>query len=245
MNVSRAEELAKQLHQLAEDVEQLQPSGYGAARGLTGRLSSQKPNLDPSLRGYDVPPPHIEQAMAEGAHAAIPGGLAGTLKHEAAKLNMDTPERMEATAKGRVVISKEFMFEAAHVLPLHKGKCAQLHGHSWQLTVAVDGFVDPDCGFVCDYGDLKEIVHKHIINKVDHAYLGQLNYYPKGSISGMPLKGVLGADFYPSSENLVVAFKRILEPRVRELGQPWQDVRLYSVKLNETCTSECEWRRNG
>jgi 6-pyruvoyltetrahydropterin/6-carboxytetrahydropterin synthase len=139
-----------------------------------------------------------------------------------------------------LIISKEFRFEASHVLPKHPGKCARLHGHSWVLTVAVEGSVDAETGFVVDYGMLKDLVNREVVEKLDHTHLGYGlsttgNYNEKLILCRPPF----GDTFYPSSENLVVAIGRILQPLIKELAK---DVRLYEVTLNETCTSRATWR---
>lgn len=155
------------------------------------------------------------------------------------ELDKDLIDRQRSLARGKISLGKDFMFEAAHVLPKHDGKCANLHGHSWKLTVVVDGYVDMETGFVLDYAKLKKIVQHNIIDYVDHAYLGH------GNIEGLlrTFPAVYGKDFYPSSENLIQAFRRVLEPYIPELGHRWQDIALLSLTINETCTSACTWRR--
>ncbi len=142
-----------------------------------------------------------------------------------------------------LVIEKEFKFEASHVLPKHEGKCARLHGHSWVLRVAVTGPVDPESGFVLDYAKLKACVQP-TIDLLDHAHLGQGGAYTSDeSMIGefMPAGAgqvPFGYDFYPSSENLVVAIAKILQPLIPELKS---NVRLSSISLDETCTSRAIW----
>lgn len=135
-----------------------------------------------------------------------------------------------------MVISKEFKFEASHILPLHKGKCSRLHGHSWVLTIAAQGPVHPVTGFVCDYGELKALVDIEIIEKLDHSHLG---FDSADTNSGKPWTPAFGTGFYPSSENLARAIGKMLVPLIAELGK---DIKLYEVKLNETCTSCATWR---
>lgn len=151
----------------------------------------------------------------------------------------------------KVTLMKEFTFEASHVLPKHKGKCARLHGHSWKLKVYVEGYVDSETGFVVDYGELKELVNHHIIEKVDHQHLGCDHVYQPPDVDMVTGKilnvrllaaAALGAIFYPSSENLVKAFVRILQPLVKELGHPWQEIKLVCLEIDETCTSAAMWR---
>ena len=49
------------------------------------------------------------------------------------------------------------------------GKCANknFHGHNFTLIVTVKGEIDPDTGFVMNLVDLKKIIQKEIIAKVD------------------------------------------------------------------------------
>lgn len=139
-----------------------------------------------------------------------------------------------------IIISKDFTFEASHVLPKHQGKCSQLHGHSWKLNVAVSGSVNERSGFVVDYGVLKACVEEHIISRIDHTHLGYgaAQHYPSSErvVTSIPY---FGSDFYPSSENLVKAIGLILSPYIEEMGA---DTHLYAVSLNETCTSQAIWR---
>ncbi len=66
-------------------------------------------------------------------------------------------------------IAKEFHWEMGHRLPFHKGKCINLHGHSYKAVVEVEGTPDKN-GLVIDFYDLKNIVNP-IIEKMDHAFM--------------------------------------------------------------------------
>jgi len=71
-------------------------------------------------------------------------------------------------------IGKIYRFEAAHHLPGHTGKCAQLHGHSYRLEVEIEGDLIPvgpsDGGMVADFSDLDEVVNG-MIDRLDHTDL--------------------------------------------------------------------------
>jgi len=138
-------------------------------------------------------------------------------------------------------ICKEFTFEASHVLPNHKGKCSNLHGHSWKLTVYVRGPVDEETGMVVDYGDIKSSIQP-IIDDLDHAHLGAwetdrvtiLHKPESGGIKGVgwliwEKPGVLKF-FNPTSENLLIEIARQIVKR----GQVFS-----SLTLDETCTVSC------
>jgi len=70
-----------------------------------------------------------------------------------------------------VRVRRRFPFEAAHRLPNHPGKCRELHGHSYVLVVTVDRAVDPETGLAIDFGDLKAVVHREVIDRLDHRFV--------------------------------------------------------------------------
>ncbi len=60
-------------------------------------------------------------------------------------------------------ITKQFNFETGHALYGYDGKCRNVHGHSYKLSVTVIGTPITDTahvklGMVIDFGDLKKIV---------------------------------------------------------------------------------------
>jgi 6-pyruvoyltetrahydropterin/6-carboxytetrahydropterin synthase len=73
-----------------------------------------------------------------------------------------------------VQIRKLFRFEAAHVLPYHPGKCARPHGHSYRLEVALRGPLQaqgPASGMIEDFDTVREVVHREILDALDHTSL--------------------------------------------------------------------------
>ena len=70
-------------------------------------------------------------------------------------------------------ICREFYFDAAHYIPDYKGKCEQLHGHTYKLEVVIKGDVQDD-GMVVDFVKMKEIVETSVIEKLDHHALNEI-----------------------------------------------------------------------
>lgn len=131
-------------------------------------------------------------------------------------------------------ISKNFAFEASHMLPRHPGKCSRLHGHSWTGHVTVVGDVNPSTGFVMDYYDLGEVIRKRIFDPLDHRHLGVFNDIQL--VVDPAWRGVsLPLDFYPSSENLLRWIVQMLRVDLPNLVE---------VVLHETCTSAAIWSIN-
>ena len=71
-------------------------------------------------------------------------------------------------------ITKQFNFETGHALYGYDGKCKNVHGHSYKLSVTVIGKPIADnsnvkFGMVIDFTDLKKIVKEEIVDQFDHA----------------------------------------------------------------------------
>ena len=71
------------------------------------------------------------------------------------------------------IITKSFRFEAAHHLPGHRGKCANVHGHSYRLEITLRGPIkevpgQSDDGMVMDFGELSQMVRYSILERLDH-----------------------------------------------------------------------------
>ena len=122
-----------------------------------------------------------------------------------------------------ISVTKIFKFDAAHFLPEHSGKCADLHGHTYRLEVTIarkDGGLIAEgssAGMVLDFGDLKTIVQREIIEKVDHKMLNDI--FP----------------FRTTAENMVIHFYEVLEQQLAPLG-----VEVLKLRLWETQTSFAE-----
>jgi 6-pyruvoyltetrahydropterin/6-carboxytetrahydropterin synthase len=70
-------------------------------------------------------------------------------------------------------LCREFYFDAAHYIPDYKGKCEQLHGHTYKLEVVIKGDLQND-GMIVDFVKMKEIVESAVIEKLDHHALNEI-----------------------------------------------------------------------
>jgi 6-pyruvoyltetrahydropterin/6-carboxytetrahydropterin synthase len=118
-----------------------------------------------------------------------------------------------------VRLTKSFAFEAAHHLPTFPAqhKCRRLHGHSFRFDLIVEGEVDPQKGYLVDYGYIKRIADP-FVQQLDHNYLNE--------IEGLS---------NPTSENIAHWLWEKLKPILPQLA---------AVIVHETCTSVCEYRGN-
>jgi len=109
-------------------------------------------------------------------------------------------------------IFKDFTFDSAHFLPNvpETHKCREIHGHTYRLTVFVEGDLHPELGWVMDFTDIKEVVEP-VVKIADHKMLN--------NIPGLE---------NPTCEIFAVWFWNSIKP-----GLPG----LVKIQLNETPTS--------
>lgn len=117
----------------------------------------------------------------------------------------------------RMRLQRDYRFEAAHFLPaVPEGhKCARMHGHSYAITVTVEGDVHSEAGWVIDFAEIDEHVQP-LVRALDHRVLNEI-------------EGLAN----PTSEHLAAW----LWARVRA-ALPL----LVEITVSETPTSRCTYR---
>ena len=142
----------------------------------------------------------------------------------------------------KIRITKQFNFETGHALYGYDGKCRNVHGHSYKLSVTVIGSPITDTnhvklGMVIDFGDLKKIVKEDIVDIFDHATVFNKNTPHVELAKELTDRehNVILADYQPTSENMVIDFAAKIKSRLPE------NISLFSLKLQETDTSFAEW----
>jgi len=118
-------------------------------------------------------------------------------------------------------ICKTFVWEAAHNLKLpYESKCKNIHGHSYKVSVMVEGPLNKD-GMVIDFTILKKWVEGV---SFDHKFLNDL------------------MSDNPTAENLVLFIKEFMEnTRPKEIPN---HIKIKKIRVYETATSfaEEEWK---
>jgi 6-pyruvoyltetrahydropterin/6-carboxytetrahydropterin synthase len=114
-------------------------------------------------------------------------------------------------------LERSYRFEAAHFLPKVPAghKCARMHGHSYQIEVAIEGELDSERGWVMDFADIDERVSP-LVRQLDHQVLNEIDG--------------LGN---PTSELLAQWLWERIAPRLAGLCE---------VVVSETPTSRCIYR---
>lgn len=129
----------------------------------------------------------------------------------------------------------------AHALAGYDGLCKHVHGHSYELLVTVIGEPlsdsnSPKLGMVMDFGDLKAIVKKQVVDRFDHALVVSEQSKDVIPVGNLDLFGkVVVVSWQPSSENFLIYFASAIRDCLP------QSVALHSLRLHETATSYAEW----
>lgn len=142
----------------------------------------------------------------------------------------------------KMKISKEISWEMGHALSApYKGKCNQLHGHSWKVIFTYEGPLD-DRGMVIDFAEFRKM-KTWIDENLDHKFLVKHNHLVltpyHHSDDGFDIEtvelGLFPMQFNPTSENLA---KYLHETACHVMNL--NGMRL-SVTIKETCTSSATY----
>ncbi len=130
----------------------------------------------------------------------------------------------------------------SHVLEGYDGPCSQIHGHSYRLFVTVRGVpssdpADPKLGMVLDFGVLKKIVGRLVVDRFDHALMIRETTENAELVAALcnRFTRIITVTYQPTCENLIAWIASAVAPEL-PVG-----VELHSLRLHETATSFAEW----
>ncbi|PEX93756.1 6-carboxytetrahydropterin synthase QueD [Bacillus cereus] len=143
------------------------------------------------------------------------------------KMDKDIQRKQLKYHNKRVMVSKEFTFDAAHHLHCYEGKCKNLHGHTYKVVFGISAYVN-EIGLAIDFGDIKEIWKNEIEIYLDHRYLNET----------LPAMNT-------TAENMVVwIYEKMAEALTKDnRANEYKGARVEFVRLFETPTSYAEVRR--
>jgi 6-pyruvoyltetrahydropterin/6-carboxytetrahydropterin synthase len=109
-------------------------------------------------------------------------------------------------------IFKTFTFDSAHFLPnVPDGhKCKNIHGHTYSLTVFIEGELEEHLEWVMDFAVIKKVINP-IIKQIDHKLMNE--------IAGLE---------NPTCENIAVWLWNKIKPEIPLLSK----IELYETKTS-------------
>src|SRR5690606_6158950 len=113
-----------------------------------------------------------------------------------------------------VTVAKEVVFDAAHFITDHPAKCANEHGGRYVLHVKVRNRIDPATGCVLDYGFLKRVVSRQVVERFDHHHLN----YAAAELSWRSSTELLCVYIW---EQLIEYLPSLVELTLYETPQSW------------------------
>jgi 6-pyruvoyltetrahydropterin/6-carboxytetrahydropterin synthase len=113
---------------------------------------------------------------------------------------------------GYFILKVKHAFSAARALRDYEGKCQNIHGHNFQITVSIKTKDDPK-GYAVDFYEVKDYLC-NISQVLDHQNLNEIEPF-----------NILN----PTTENLAKYIAEQLTPCLAG-----KDCQLISVKVNET-----------
>jgi 6-pyruvoyltetrahydropterin/6-carboxytetrahydropterin synthase len=146
------------------------------------------------------------------------------------------PGPLKDAMSGTVYLTRKIEFSASHLYhnpgfsPEENrrifGKCNNPHGHGHNYTLEVTVAGEPDLvtGMVLDLKELKEILEREVMQRMDHRHLN----YEVPELAGQ----------IPTSENIARVIWQLLEPKITQ-------GKLHHVRLYESPDLFADCYRNG
>ena len=142
-------------------------------------------------------------------------------------------------------ITRRLEFDAGHRIPNHGGQCKHLHGHRYAIEITLSGDIlshpgKAVDGMVLDFGDIKRLASKYLIDVWDHAFLvSKDDHIVVNFLKTIPDHKTVLLDRVPTVENLAYLAFTLLKPI---FADAFGD-RLYLslIRLYETpnCWADC------
>lgn len=89
-------------------------------------------------------------------------------------------------------------FDAAHFLKNYQGKCAHIHGHTWQVEVKIRGNNLDETGMLVDFFLVKKNL-RAIAGQLDHSLLNDLAFFKDINPTAENISKII---FYKMEESL-------------------------------------------
>lgn len=128
----------------------------------------------------------------------------------------------------KVRIGHTFEFCGAHYLPGHKGKCANLHGHTWKVEVVIEeSEINKTHQRIChtlykehthelkdamiiDFSLFKEKV-RNVLQSLDHKELNEVIPFPTAEAIACLIFKILSSLFLAMSKSYIVVKVKVWE----------------------------------
>lgn len=137
-------------------------------------------------------------------------------------------------------VIKEIQWDMGHRITNHNSVCKNLHGHRYKAEICVEGDLvnikgSPEEGMVIDFGDIKKIVAKHVLDLLDHGFMVWkkdrvlVKFFEKN-----PDQKHIIVPFVTTAENIAAWIFEQVDKHLKDRHKT--GLKLHSIKLWETPT---------
>ena len=149
------------------------------------------------------------------------------------------PLLKDKSKKHDYLLTSEIKFDAAHRLSNYKGKCSQIHGHTYRVIVTIKSNKLNSWGAIMDFGELKKILKTHIGDKYDHKTILMFKDNENQIIGRVLNKdGIVWTSSNPTAENMARDIWNDLIPVFNIII----NIKLVKVTVYETATNAATYQ---
>lgn len=131
------------------------------------------------------------------------------------------------------ILSTKADFDSAHFLKDYEGKCANIHGHRWTVSIDVKGKKLTETGstrgMIVDFSELKKSLRK-LTKALDHSLIMEEGALKKNTEEALSDEGfrIIKFPFRPTAEN----FAKYFYDKMTEAGYNVAKVSVYETPNN-------------
>lgn len=80
-------------------------------------------------------------------------------------------------------IFEQFTFDSAHFVPHvpDRLKCKEIHGHTYRLSVFVEGELQDKLEWVMDFAQMKNVINR-VVKNIEHKLLNKISGFKNSSL---------------------------------------------------------------
>lgn len=136
-------------------------------------------------------------------------------------------------------LKSEHSFDAAHFLSGYEGKCSNIHGHRWRVTVEINSEELKEDkhlrGMIVDFDKLKEDLRAEV-DYLDHCLIVEKDTLKKATLEALKDEGIrlVEVPFRSTAEN----FSKYFYDKMKEKGYDVRCATVYETPNN--CASYYE-----
>ena len=135
---------------------------------------------------------------------------------------------------GRISVTRDHSICCGHTVLGHEGKCANLHGHNYKITIEAEAPRLDSLGRVIDFGAIKHVCCEWLERQWDHKFLVFRDDKRAPVLKQMDPAGVVVVPFNPTAEEMAMYLLRTFQ-KLFNNEEAWAGcIKIRAVTVQET-----------